>query len=167
MSRFPMPMPYGWFHVAYSDELAIGQSKPIHYFGQELVLFRTEEGVAVVLDAYCPHMGAHLGYGINAEAGQGGRIEGNTIVCPFHSWKLDSNGQVAEIPYAKNIPPKVKDKPCIKSWAVEEKNKAIFVWYHPDDSAPLFPINEINVSGIKAIKGIVPRMNTWEGGGIR
>jgi nitrite reductase/ring-hydroxylating ferredoxin subunit len=143
MSRFPMPIPFGWYHVAYSDELAVGQSKPIKYFGKELVLFRSEAGKASVLDAYCPHMGAHLGYGINQEAGQGGRIEGETIVCPFHAWKIGDDGVVQEIPYAKNIPPKVKDKPCIKSWPVSEKNKAIFVWYHPEDIAPLYPINEI------------------------
>lgn len=142
MSRFPMPMPFGWYHVAYADELAIGESKPMYYFGRELVLFRTEVGKAVVLDAHCPHMGAHLGYGINAEAGKGGRIEGDTIVCPFHAWKIDSTGTVKEIPYAKNIPPKVKDKPCLKSWPVTEANQCVFVWYHPEGKAPLYPVRE-------------------------
>lgn len=140
--RFPMPIPFGWFHVAYSDELEVGQSKPIHYFGHEMVLFRDESGQAQVLDAYCPHMGAHLGYGINAEAGQGGKVVGGSIVCPFHAWKISGEGKVEEIPYAKNIPPKVKDKQCLKSWPVAEKNKAIFVWYHPEDKEPLFDIVE-------------------------
>ncbi len=149
MSRFPMPMPFGWFHVAYSDELQIGESKPIRYFGKELVLFRSETGNAVVLDAYCPHMGAHLGYGINQEAGHGGRIDGDTIVCPFHAWKINDEGQVIEIPYAKNIPPKVNDKPCLKSWPVVEANECILVWYHPHDEAPHYdvvPIAELTDS---------------------
>jgi phenylpropionate dioxygenase-like ring-hydroxylating dioxygenase large terminal subunit len=139
-----MPLPFGWYAVSYSDELAVGQSKPLNYFGKEMVLFRTEEGKAVVLDAYCPHMGAHLGYGINQEAGQGGRIEGETIVCPFHAWKIGGDGIVKEIPYAKNIPPKVKDKPCIKAYHVVEENQAIWVWYHPDENQePLWQV-EVN-----------------------
>ncbi|CAA0119155.1 3-ketosteroid-9-alpha-monooxygenase, oxygenase component [BD1-7 clade bacterium] len=143
MSRFPMPMPYGWFHVSYSDELAIGQSKAVRYFGKDLVLFRTESGKAVLLDAYCPHLGAHLGHGINAEAGQGGRIEGETIVCPFHAWKFTEEGQVSEIPYAKNIPPKVKNQQCLKSWPVTEVNQVIFAWYHPEDKVPEYAVEQI------------------------
>ena len=143
LSRFPMPMPFGWFHVAYSDEIAVGESKPIHYFDQELVLFRAENGAAVVLDAYCPHMGAHLGYGINQEAGQGGRIEGESIVCPFHAWKINAEGQVVDVPYAKRIPPKVAAQPCIKSWPVTELNECIFVWYHPADEPPHYPVSAI------------------------
>ena len=69
--RVDLPMPSGWFHVLYSDELAVGQAKPLEYFSQELVAFRTESGQAKVVDAYCPHMGAHLGYGIRDQAGHG------------------------------------------------------------------------------------------------
>ena len=72
--RYPFPLPFGWFQVAYSSDLEPGQSKPLSYFGQELVIFRTEAGVPKVLDAYCPHLGAHLGYGTN-ENGGGGRVE--------------------------------------------------------------------------------------------
>ena len=76
--RFPMPIPFGWFFVAYSDELAVGDVKPLHYFGRDLVLFRNESGQAGLLDAYCPHLGAHLGYG--------GEVQGDSIRCPFHAW---------------------------------------------------------------------------------
>ena len=61
--RCPLPMPWGWFQVLYSGDLAVGESKPLRYFDQDLVIFRTESGAVKVLDAYCPHMGAHLGYG--------------------------------------------------------------------------------------------------------
>lgn len=144
VKRFPMPIPFGWYAVGYSDELKPGESKPLHYFGKEMVLFRTEDGRAAVLDAYCPHMGAHLGYGINQEAGKGGRIEGDTIVCPFHAWKISDEGVVKEIPYAKNIPPKVKDKPCVKAYHVKEVNQAIWVWYHPDENQE--PLWEVHVN---------------------
>lgn len=46
-----------------STELKIGAVKSIRLCGQELVLFRGENGKVSALDAYCPHMGTHLGNG--------------------------------------------------------------------------------------------------------
>lgn len=134
IKRYPMPMPFGWFHVSYSNELEKGQAKPIRYFGKDMVLFRTESGEVSCLDAFCPHMGAHLGYGIHEFQGQGGEVNGENIVCPFHGWKFNSQGVCTDVPYAKNMPPKVKDKQCLKRYHVTEINQAIWVWYHPDEN---------------------------------
>ena len=49
-----------------------------------------------VTDAYCPHLGAHLGFG--------GKVEGDCIKCPFHEWKFQGeDGKVAEVPYAQKV----------------------------------------------------------------
>ena len=65
MSRgFPYtPYPNGWFRVADSDEIERGAIRAVQYFGKQLVVFRGEDGIAHVLDAYCAHLGAHLGVG--------------------------------------------------------------------------------------------------------
>jgi 3-ketosteroid 9alpha-monooxygenase subunit A len=97
--RINLPIPYGWYCVSFSDELAANEIKPTRYFGQELILFRTASGKAVLSEAYCPHLGAHLGFG--------GYIENETVVCPFHGWKFTAEGIISEIPYATNIPPKI------------------------------------------------------------
>ena len=137
--RVPLPMPFGWFQVLYSSELAVGESKPLNYFDQELVAFRTESGVAKVLDAYCPHMGAHLGYGIRDHAGGGSPVVGESIVCPFHGWQYNGEGQCTHIPYAKNLPPKVaREEVVIRPWHVREVNQGLLVWYHPEGVEPLF-----------------------------
>ena len=136
IKRYPMPIPFGWFHVSTSEDIAVGEAKTIRYFGQDMVLFRTESGDVSCLDAYCPHMGAHLGYGIHDLAGKGGEVKGESIVCPFHAWKFDTEGAVTDVPYAKNIPPKVKDKQCIKKFETRELNNCIFVWYHPEETEP-------------------------------
>ncbi|HUA90154.1 MAG TPA: Rieske 2Fe-2S domain-containing protein, partial [Steroidobacteraceae bacterium] len=53
--------PRGWFMVADAAELA-ANPLPVRCFGQELVLFRGRaSGKPVLLNAYCPHMGTHLG----------------------------------------------------------------------------------------------------------
>ena len=67
--QYPMPMPFGWFQVAWSDEVPVGTSVPLYYFGRHLVAWRDESGEAHVWDAFCPHLGAHLGHG--------GKVEGD------------------------------------------------------------------------------------------
>jgi 3-ketosteroid 9alpha-monooxygenase subunit A len=132
MSRFPYPAyPNGWFRVAYSSEIAVGELKPLHYFGRELVVFRGEDGDARVFDAHCPHLGAHLGHG--------GKVEGNGIRCPFHAWRFDGDGSCAEIPYAKRIPP----KSSIAAWPVCEKNGIVFVHYDDQGKAPRYEIPDL------------------------
>jgi phenylpropionate dioxygenase-like ring-hydroxylating dioxygenase large terminal subunit len=148
-ARVELPMPFGWFQVLYSHELAVGQSLPLEYFDEELVIFRTESGVAKVLDAYCAHMGAHLGYGIRDQAGGGSRVVGESIVCPFHGWQFNGEGECTGIPYAKKMPPRVaRCEKLIPSWHVREANQCIYVWYHPEGVEPLFDpivIDEANV----------------------
>ncbi|MCZ6830163.1 MAG: Rieske 2Fe-2S domain-containing protein [Gammaproteobacteria bacterium] len=142
--RFDMPYPYGWFQVALSQDLAAGESRPLRYFGEEMVLFRTEDGQAKILDAYCPHMGGHLGYGIRKEPGQGGEVRGDTIVCPFHGWRFNGEGQCEEIPYATHMPPRVADKQCVmKSWPVQERNQMIWMWYHPHNEPPHYEVEAV------------------------
>ena len=61
--RFPFSsFPSGWFRVASSNQLAPGDVVPLHYFGRDLVLFRSQSGRLHLLDALCPHLGAHLAY---------------------------------------------------------------------------------------------------------
>src|SRR5262245_36038191 len=72
--------PRGWFMVCYSDELPVGETRPLRYFGQHLAAYRGEDGQVRVLDAHCPHMGAHLGVK--------GVVIGNLIACPFHGWRF-------------------------------------------------------------------------------
>lgn len=129
MSRFPMPRyPNGWFCVAYSDELPPGASKPLRYFGKDLVLFRTEGGEAKLLDAHCPHLGAHLGHG--------GKVKGDCIECPFHAWKFDGAGTCVEVPYAKKIPPRAQ----IATWHLREVNGMIMTWHHNAGAPPAWEV---------------------------
>lgn len=127
--RFPFaPYPNGWFRAAYADELATGEVKPLAILGRELVMFRDEDGDAHVLDAFCPHLGAHLGHG--------GRVEGKGIVCPFHAWRWGGDGSCLGIPYAKRVPPGAG----IGSWPVLERNGVIFIWHHGSGADPCFEV---------------------------
>ena len=135
-SRFNLPVPYGWYAVSLSNQLAVGEVKPLYYFEKDLVLFRTESGQAKVLDAMCPHLGAHIGHG--------GTIIGESVACPFHGWQFNGDGNCTGVPYAKNMPPKMNDGgSALHAYPVEEMNGVIWAWYHPQNSAPLFEIEAV------------------------
>jgi nitrite reductase/ring-hydroxylating ferredoxin subunit len=131
MPRFPFATPNGWFQVLYSDELAVGQVKRLRYLGRELVAFRGESGAAHVLDAHCPHLGAHLG--------EGGRVEGDTIRCPFHGWRWDGRGACVEIPYARKIPPRA----IARTYPVREIDDRVYLWHHAESKEPDWEIPKL------------------------
>jgi hypothetical protein len=64
-----LPIPNGWFAVEWSKDLIDGQVKSIHYFGEDLVIFRGRSGEAHGPDPYCPPPGAPLGASVLAGRG--------------------------------------------------------------------------------------------------
>src|SRR6476620_10169548 len=91
----PYRYPTGWYIMAWSTDVAAGQVKPVHYFGRDMVCFRTASGELSVLDAYCQHLGGNLGVG--------GKVEGDDIVCPWHGWHWRGDGTNSLIPYSREI----------------------------------------------------------------
>ena len=130
-----LPIPFGWYALACSADLAPGDVRPLYYFDEHLVLFRTKDGQAHVTAAFCPHLGAHIGYG--------GRVEGNEIICPFHGWRFDGEGVCVSVPYARAIPRRAANGPCLYSYPVEERNRMIWAWHHPRHAPPLFDLDDV------------------------
>jgi 3-ketosteroid 9alpha-monooxygenase subunit A len=131
--RFPYytSFPYGWYRAAFSEELPAGAVRPLHFLNRELVVWRSEAGHAHVMDAHCPHLGAHLGYG--------GRVEGCHLVCPFHWWEFDGTGENMRVPYARERNRSAK----IPTYPTRDRNGLILFWYHPQNEEPSFEVPEI------------------------
>lgn len=111
------PMPTGWFQIGWSGDFPpSGRAVPLHYFGADLVAYRGESGAVHVLDAFCPHMGAHLGHG--------GTVEGDCIRCPYHGWLYDHCGRNVEIPYGDQRRIEVRTEP----WPVHEIDGVVLVF---------------------------------------
>jgi len=125
---FPFPMPNGWFQVGYSEDLPPGSVRPLHYFERELVLFRTASGEPALLDAFCPHLGAHLG--------EGGRVEGESLRCPFHAWEFDARGACTRVPYASRIPAKAR----VGAWPLRERGGILWAFHHAEGAAPTWEV---------------------------
>ena len=132
MAPPPLSMePTGWFQVAWSPEISVGAVHKMKYFGREMVAWRSASGRVSVFDAYCEHLGAHLGYG--------GHVEGENLVCPFHGWEWNADGRNVCVPYEKH-PNKGRR---IRSYPTVERNAAVWIWYDVERREPYFDVPDI------------------------
>jgi 3-ketosteroid 9alpha-monooxygenase subunit A len=123
--------PTGWFMVGWSAEIPIGGVKPLRYLGGHQVAYRSEDGMLHVLDAHCPHLGAHIGHG--------GKVVGDCVVCPYHGWGYGSDGVNKFIPY--------EDRPnvshSLKVWPVVEQYGCVFMWHDPSSGPPRWELPDL------------------------
>lgn len=155
--RYPFgAFPAGWFVAALSTDLGPGQVLPLQRFGRELVLFRTEAGAPHILDAHCPHLGTHLGHG--------GRVQGDTLICPAHRRRYDPSGRCVEIPCDRAAALQGE----LRAWPVEEVNGFILVHYHESGLEPswrvpaLDPLLSSEWLAPKYVHLPIRRANVWE-----
>ncbi|KAG8447362.1 hypothetical protein GDO86_014722 [Hymenochirus boettgeri] len=129
--ELPPVYPNGWYRVLDSNMVPPGTVNNCTALGEQLAVFRTQEGKVNVVDAYCPHLGANLAVG--------GQVVGDCIECPFHGWQFRGHdGKCTRIPYAEKVPDFAK----IKSWTSCELNGTVYVWYHCDGIEPTWTIPE-------------------------
>jgi nitrite reductase/ring-hydroxylating ferredoxin subunit len=135
-NRYPFPIPFGWFCVGYPEDLPVGEAKPLYYFDRHLVGWRDTDHVPHLHDAFCPHLGGHLGHG--------GTVDGCELVCPFHGWRYDGEGTNTAIPYSARVNRQAR----LRTYPVVERNGVVLAWYHPDGRAPLW-----DVAGVPELNG--------------
>ena len=123
--------PTGWFMVGWSHDFPVGSVKPLQYLGGHQVVYRTDDGELHILDAHCPHLGAHLGHG--------GKIKDDCIVCPYHGWGYGPDGVNKFIPY--------EDRPnvshSLKVWPLVEQHGCVFVWHDPAGGQPRWELPDL------------------------
>jgi phenylpropionate dioxygenase-like ring-hydroxylating dioxygenase large terminal subunit len=134
--RFPFPIPFGWYQVAFPDDLEPGDVMPLSYWNRELVLWRDHAGTFHLQDAYCPHLGAHLAHG-------GAVNGGDQLTCPFHGWTYDGEGVCTNIPYSKRTNRKAR----LRTYPIVARNGFVLAWYHPFDEQPQWDIPVIDEIG--------------------
>ncbi|RJL35919.1 Rieske 2Fe-2S domain-containing protein [Bailinhaonella thermotolerans] len=148
--RYPMqPYPTSWYRVADAAEVTEGAIHRVHYFGRDMILWRDKEGTAHAADAYCPHMGANLGVG--------GRIEDDTVVCPFHTWRFTADGACVHIPYSDKIPSQAR----LRTFPVQEVNGVVAVFYDERGERPAWTVPELDSMG-PGQDWIGPRVRGWK-----
>src|SRR5258708_10632242 len=76
------------------------------------------------MDANCAHLGADLGCGT---------VVGDTLQCPFHSWRYGADGVCTSIPHAAQIPAFAR----LRTYPVVERHGSVFFF---NGREPLFPL---------------------------
>ncbi|NJN87730.1 MAG: aromatic ring-hydroxylating dioxygenase subunit alpha [Leptolyngbyaceae cyanobacterium SL_7_1] len=117
----------GWYWLLPSHQLKRGQVKAVQLLGRSLAVYRGQDGRAIAVDAYCPHMGAHL-----AE----GKVEGCALRCLFHNWKFAATGECVDVPaLGKPVPVR------LHLWHTAEQYGMIWLWTgeFPTQPPPFVP----------------------------
>jgi len=134
-NSYPTGFPEGWYVLCPSDDLRAGEVKYLEAAGEELAVYRGEDGKVRAVDAHCPHLGANLAVG--------GKVVGNCIRCPFHSWEFDgSSGLCTSIPYCSSVPKSARTR----HWTTTELHGLVCFFYSLADDrrlAPPYPLEEL------------------------
>ncbi|MFT7647027.1 MAG: phthalate 4,5-dioxygenase oxygenase subunit [Candidatus Poriferisodalaceae bacterium] len=120
-----------WQPVALSGELVEPDGPPVKVdiLGDEYVAFRDSNGALGLLDAHCPHRGAHLYYGRNEDCG---------IRCVYHGWKFAVDGTAVDLP---NVPSEAPMQQTMRvgSYPVVERGEFVWAYFGPAATPPAPP----------------------------
>jgi 5,5'-dehydrodivanillate O-demethylase oxygenase subunit len=117
-----------WHAVATTVELKKPAVMPVRVLGEDLALYRSEEGALGLVAARCPHRGASLACGMTDGAG---------IRCAYHGWKFDRTGQCVETP-AEPSASRLKERVVIAGYPVAEMAGLVWAYLGPLP-VPLLP----------------------------
>ncbi|WP_419861480.1 Rieske 2Fe-2S domain-containing protein [Candidatus Palauibacter sp.] len=110
--------PEGWYFVASRETVVRERLIEKTWLGEEIVAWADDEGRICVADAFCPHLGSHMGPSV------GGVVRDGCLVCPFHGFEFDTAGQCVATPNAP--PPKAAR---LKLYETREILGMIFAWW--------------------------------------
>ena len=117
-----------WYPVLETREVA---RKPasVERLGMKLVFWRTVEGHAVAQLDRCPHLGASLGKG---------QVCQDRLVCPFHGFEFDAQGQCRHIP-ANGRQGKIPKGMAVRTFTLREAYGLVWLWWSEarEDYPPL------------------------------
>lgn len=125
------PVANTWYHVCDSDELKDGKVIEVRALGHVFAMWRAADGSPVCQSAFCMHLGANLAVG--------GKVVDGCVQCPFHKWKFNKDGSVAEIPYIKDQSKcpktsKLKTYPCV-DWC-----GLVCMYFHAEGKEPEYSL---------------------------
>ena len=69
-----------------------------------------------------------------------GESSARPLRCPFHGWQFNADdGKCAHIPYCDEIPERAR----LRTWPTKEKNGEIYIWFHPENTAPQWELPDL------------------------
>lgn len=133
--RYPFtPYPEGWFFVCHAHELREGELLSRQFHGQELVAYRDAQGQARIFDAFCPHLGAHLG--------KTGELRPDGLMCRFHGFQFDCEGHCVRTGAGAPSRPS-----SLRAYRSCERNGFVFAYHALTHALPVWSIPALDDAG--------------------
>lgn len=130
------PFPEGWYFVATRDTIRRERLIEKTWMGEEIVAWCDDEDRVCVSDAFCPHLGSHLGPTV------GGAVRDGRLVCPFHGFQFDATGQCVATPHAP-----APSAARLKVFETTEILGMIFAWWASDGRPPKWDLPDDPLTG--------------------
>ncbi len=120
-----------WYPVAVIEFLDPARPHGMQLLGKEIMLWRDRSGQWQCFENACPHRLAPLSEG---------RIEKDgTLLCAYHGWRFDGEGQCTHIPQSKDQLTDAKNCANPKARAIayptQEAQGLLWVWAEPGEIA--------------------------------
>jgi len=128
-----------WYLVCPVNELGHAITSR-RILGKNMILFRDRSGKPVALEDRCCHRNVRLSLGY---------LNDNTVVCGYHGWEYDCNGDCVRIP-SQSEEAKIPKTARIKSYPLKEFNR--WIWIYMGDPGLAENVNPPDI----------PEMNVWD-----
>ena len=104
-----------WYSVGWSKDVTRSLTHR-RVMGEDMVLFRKENGQVAAIGDICPHRFAPL---------HQGKLIGDRVQCPYHGLEFASTGKCVKNPVGnKQIP----ERAAVKAHVVEERQSVVWLW---------------------------------------
>lgn len=131
-----------WYPAAWSRDL--GRTLTARkVLGEQIVLYRKEDGRIAALDDICPHRFAPLSMG---------KLKGDAVECGYHGMTFDGRGRCVRIPGQPIIPGNAK----VRSYPIEERLGLAWIWMGDPAlaaSTPIYDLPEYHESKWSVVEG--------------
>ncbi len=118
-----------WYPAAWSRDVGRGLTAR-KVLGEQIVLYRTEDGRIAALEDMCPHRFAPLSMG---------KLKGDAIECGYHGMTFDGGGRCVRIPGQPIIPPNAK----ARSYPIRENMGLAWIWMGDPALAATTPVYDL------------------------
>ncbi len=122
-----------WYPVAVVDFLDPSRPHAMQLLGKDIVVWRDGSGKWRCFEDFCPHRLAPLSEG---------RVESDgTLLCAYHAWRFDAEGNCVSIPQSKDQQTEEKNcsnpKSCAVAYPTQERQGLLWVWPEAGHEAQL------------------------------
>jgi len=113
-----------WYPVAVVEFTDPSRPHAMQLLGKDMVLWRDGSGKWRCFEDVCPHRLVPLSEG---------RVESDgTLLCAYHAWRFDSEGNCVSIPQSKDKQTEAKHcsnhKSCAVAYPTQERQGLLWVW---------------------------------------